>query len=67
MEWWDLLHTLLETGDDKLKIHVHYYSEGYHKMASQAAQCRESAFNIGDEVSTPGSGKSPGEGNGNPL
>ena len=28
---------------------------------------KESAFNAGDPGSTPGSGRSPGEGNGNPL
>ena len=28
---------------------------------------RESAFNAGDQGSVPGSGRSPAEGNGNPL
>ena len=28
---------------------------------------KESAFNVGDMGSIPGMGKSPGEGNGNPL
>ena len=28
---------------------------------------KESAFNTGDSGSVPGSGRSPGEGNGNPL
>ena len=28
---------------------------------------KESAFNVGDMASIPGSGRSPGEGNGNPL
>ena len=28
---------------------------------------KESACNVGDLVSIPGSGRSPGEGNGNPL
>ena len=28
---------------------------------------KESSFNVGDLGSIPGSGKSPGEGNGNPL
>ena len=28
---------------------------------------RESAYNVGDLGSIPGSGRSPGEGNGNPL
>ena len=28
---------------------------------------KEAAFNVGDQGSIPGSGRSPGEGNGNPL
>ena len=35
--------------------------------ASQAAQRKESFCNAGEEGSIPGSGRSPGEGNGNPL
>ena len=31
------------------------------------AECKESACNAGNTGSIPGSGKSPGEGNGNPL
>ena len=30
-------------------------------------RCKESAFNVGDLGSTPGSGRSPGEGNGYPF
>ena len=29
--------------------------------------CKASAYNVGDLGSIPGSGRSPGEGNGNPL
>ena len=38
-------------------------------MASLVAQTsgKESAYNTGDPGSIPGSGRSPGEGNGNPL
>ena len=32
-----------------------------------AQTVKESACNVGDLDSTPGSGRSPGEGNGNPL
>ena len=35
--------------------------------ASLVAQTVESAYNAGDPGSIPGSGRSPGEGNGNPL
>ena len=31
------------------------------------AHGKESACSVGDQVSIPGSGRSPGEGNGNPL
>ena len=31
------------------------------------SDCKESAFNAGDQGSIPGSGRSTGEGNGNPL
>ena len=31
------------------------------------SEVKVSAFNAGDLVSIPGSGRSPGEGNGNPL
>ena len=38
------------------------------KGASSVAQMiKESAYNAGDMGSIPGSGRSPGEGNGNPL
>ena len=32
-----------------------------------AQMVKESAYNVGDLGSIPGSGRSPGEGNGNPL
>ena len=38
-----------------------------HAWASLVAQTVESACNAGDLGSIPGSGRSPGEGNGNPL
>ena len=34
---------------------------------SSSSDCKESAGNAGDLGSVPGSGKSPGEGNGNPV
>jgi len=33
----------------------------------RGSDCKESACNVGDSSSIPESGKSPGEGNGNPL
>ena len=35
--------------------------------ASMMANSKESAYNTGDQPSTPESARSPGEGNGNPL
>ena len=37
------------------------------QWASRVAQCKESACNAGDAGLIPGLGRSPGEGNGNPL
>ena len=34
---------------------------------SGGSDCKASAYNAGDLGSVPGSGRSPGEGNGNPL
>ena len=34
---------------------------------SLGSDSKESVYNVGDLSSTPGSGRSPGEGNGNPL
>ena len=40
----------------------------YHFLVSLVAQrLKASAWNAGDPDSVPGSGRSPGEGNGNPL
>ena len=36
-------------------------------MMASLYRCNESACNVGDMGSIPGSGRSPGEGNGHPL
>ena len=36
-------------------------------MYGGGSDCKASAYNAGDPGSIPGSGRSPGEGNGNPL
>ena len=38
-----------------------------HKIIPGGSDGKESAYNMGDPGSTPGSGRYPGEGNGNPL
>ena len=40
---------------------------GFSYSFSHRSVGKESACNVGDPVLTPGSGRSPGEGNGNPL
>ena len=52
----------------------HCFLEGYKKRASLVAQSvknlpaiQETTSDAGDPGSIPGSGRSPGEGNGNPL
>ena len=50
-----------------------YYGEEYrgslknYKVFPQSSVGKESAYNAADLGSIPGSGRSPGEGNGNPL
>ena len=46
------------------KINIYTYA---YIGASLVAVSKESACNAGDLGSIPGSGRSPGEGNGNPL
>ena len=40
---------------------------GYHTSSLVAQMVKASAYNVGDLGSIPGLGRSPGEGNGNPL
>ena len=46
----------------KLLNHFKYLRASLHSSV-----CKESACNAGESSSSPGSGRSPGEGNGNPL
>ena len=56
------MHMVKGTQDDCL------FREGYHlQWDSLVGQTVESACNAGDQGSIPGLGRSPGEGNGNPL
>ena len=47
-------------------VKVYFFAYGYPVFPS-GSDGKESACNAGDPGSIPGSGKSPGEGNGNPL
>ena len=48
---------------DPFKIEPSFHDEGF----PGSSEVKASAWNLGDPGSVPGSGRSPGEGNGNPL
>ena len=48
-------------------INEDLFTENVAQSVKNPPRMRESACNAGDLVSIPGSGRSPGEGNGNPL
>ena len=60
---------LLEENEiEKLKIKVWYYIwNQINNDFPGGSDGKASAYNAGDPGSIPGSGRSPGEGNGNPL
>ena len=63
---------LTNTGGNKLSrkpaaLVFHCCVTKYHKIIVGGSDSKESAYNVGDPGSIPGSGRSPGEGNGNPL
>ena len=55
-------------GWDELKSAFHLdFIANLYKIFPRSPVGKESAYNAGDLGSIPGSGRSPGEGNGNPL
>ena len=50
-----------------LYIYIYIYIYIYLLLLSGGSACKESACNAGDLDLIPGLGRSPGEGNGNPL
>ena len=53
---------------EKLRINPIYYHNEKNKISRNCgSDGKASACNVGDLGSIPGSGRSPGEGNGNPL
>ena len=56
-------------GWDELKsaFHLDFIANLYGSFPGSSPVGKESAYNAGDLGSIPGSGRSPGEGNGNPL
>ena len=46
---------------------VHGVAESDTTLQAGISEVKASAWNVGDQGSIPGSGRSPGEGNGNPL
>ena len=51
--------------DKKIKTHVSYFR--FHIDFPGGSEVKASGCNVGDLGSIPGSGRSPGEGNDNPL
>ena len=49
------------------KMNVYVYAYTYIWIFPGSSDGKASAYNVGDLGSIPGSGRSPGEGNGNPL
>ena len=49
------------------KMNVYVYTYTYIWIFPGSSDGKASAYNMGDLGSIPGSGRSPGEGNGNPL
>ena len=65
-----MVHLLLCILDrNKIYIYIYIYiSLQNHQLSFPGGSVgKESAYNVGDLVSIPGLGRSPGEGNGNPL
>ena len=54
------------TSDPSSQI-LNYKNDNYYKGFPGGSDGKVSACNAGDQGSIPGSGRSPGEGNGNPL
>ena len=48
-------------------IDLHIQNKDHFKSETDGSDGKESACNVADPGSTPGSGRSPGEGNDNPL
>ena len=63
------LHHTSYSDHSRLPTRVHLCSKatGIHQGFPGGSNGKESACNAGDPGSIPGSGRSPGEGNGNPL
>ena len=59
--WWATVHRVAKSGTQlkRLSTHAHTFLGG--------SEVKASASSAGDLGSIPGSGRSPGEGNGNPL
>ena len=65
--WFQTLSSfsLLEKGPIFSPLHSVYPNDWYLSLVAQTVKA--SAYNVGDRGSIPGLGRSPGEGNGNPL
>ena len=62
-------HELQETAEYRRAVYIFFFSTLIFRKTGfpGGAEVKAFACNVGDLGSTPGSGRSPGEGNGNPL
>ena len=61
------LESILKSRDITLPIKVHLVKAMVFPVVMYGSDCKVSVYNVGDLGSVPGLGRSPGEGNDNPL
>ena len=61
------IESLYRTPETNTMLHANYTSIFFKRDFSGGSDGKASAYNVGDLGSIPGSGRSPGEENGNPL
>ena len=65
--WGSVIILLIQAFRGLEEAHPHYRTSLVAQSVKKPPAMQEIACNIGDQGSVPGSGSSPGEGNGNPL
>ena len=67
--WWATVHSITESDSTEVTLHACVHHEFLKTVFTfpHSSVGKESACSAGDPGSIPGSGRSPGEGNGYPL
>ena len=65
--WGSVIILLIQAFRGLEEAHPHYRTSLVAQSVKKPPAMQEIACNIGDQGSVPGSGSSPGEGNGNPV